>query len=66
MTSVDLIATTTFGLEALVAQEVRDLGYNQITVENGKVTFGADWGSICRADLWLRTAEAMTAPLLFI
>ncbi len=57
MTGVNLIATATFGLEALVAQEVKDLGYNQVTAENGKVTFSADWGAICRANLWLRTAD---------
>ncbi|MFA5385724.1 MAG: class I SAM-dependent RNA methyltransferase [Eubacteriales bacterium] len=57
MTGIDLIATATFGLEALVAQEVKDLGYNRVTVENGKVTFSADWGAICRANLWLRTAD---------
>ena len=57
MTGIDLIATATFGLEALVAQEVKDLGYNRVTVENGKVTFSANWGAICRANLWLRTAD---------
>ncbi|GAB6274192.1 MAG: class I SAM-dependent RNA methyltransferase [Peptococcaceae bacterium] len=57
MNGIDLIATATFGLEALVAQEVKDLGYNRVTVENGKVTFSADWGAICRANLWLRTAD---------
>jgi putative N6-adenine-specific DNA methylase len=57
MTNVDLIATATFGLEALVAQEVKDLGYQKVAVENGKVTFSANWGAICRANLWLRTAD---------
>ncbi|AGL03121.1 THUMP domain-containing class I SAM-dependent RNA methyltransferase [Desulfoscipio gibsoniae] len=57
MADVELIATATFGLEALVAKEVKDLGYQKVTVENGKVTFGADWGAICRANLWLRTAD---------
>lgn len=57
MTNVDLIATATFGLEALVAQEVKALGYKNVTVENGKVTFNADLSAICRANLWLRTAD---------
>jgi len=57
MSGVDLIATATFGLEALVAQEVKDLGYKNVTVENGKVTFNADLSAICRANLWLRTAD---------
>ncbi len=58
MTKVQLIATATFGLEAIVAQEVRDLGYTEnVTVENGKVTFTADVSAICRTNLWLRTAD---------
>jgi putative N6-adenine-specific DNA methylase len=57
MTTYELIATATFGLEAVVAQEVKDLGYRDVTVENGKVTFSADAGAICRANLWLRTAD---------
>jgi putative N6-adenine-specific DNA methylase len=51
-----LIATSAMGLEALVAKEVRDLGY-ECTVENGKITFQGDEKAICRANLWLRTAD---------
>ncbi|MGF7186755.1 putative N6-adenine-specific DNA methylase [Desulfitispora alkaliphila] len=54
---VQLIATATFGLEAIVAQEVKDLGYEDVEVENGKVTFTADWMAVCRTNLWLRTAD---------
>ncbi len=57
MQKVELIATATFGLEALVAQEVKDLGYTDVAVENGKVTFSADVSAICRTNLWLRTAD---------
>lgn len=45
------------GLEAVVAREVRDLGYEQVTVENGRVTFTGDLLAVCRANLWLRTAD---------
>ncbi|WP_243290009.1 class I SAM-dependent RNA methyltransferase [Bacillus sp. FJAT-47783] len=51
-----LIATAAMGIESLVAKEVRDLGYN-CQVENGKVTFTGDELAICRANLWLRTAD---------
>ncbi len=54
---IELIATATFGLEALVADEVRGLGYEVVSVENGKVTFTASPEAICRANLWLRTAD---------
>ena len=57
MAGIDLIATATFGLEAIVAKEVRDLGYEQVTVENAKVTFTADARAICRSNLWLRSAD---------
>lgn len=56
MSHLELIATATFGLEALVADELRKLGYGQTQVENGKVTFFGDELAICRTNLWLRTA----------
>ncbi|MGM0845462.1 MAG: THUMP domain-containing class I SAM-dependent RNA methyltransferase [Bacillota bacterium] len=51
-----LIATAAMGLEALVAKEVRDLGY-ECEVENGKVFFEGDEKAIARANMWLRTAD---------
>jgi len=57
MANIELIATATFGLEAVVAEELKDLGYEQVIIENGKVTFTADESAICRANLWLRTAD---------
>ncbi|WP_078553477.1 THUMP domain-containing class I SAM-dependent RNA methyltransferase [Bacillus alkalicellulosilyticus] len=57
MGKVTLIATATMGLEALVAREVKDLGYQDVQVENGRVTYTADESAICRSNLWLRTAD---------
>ncbi|WP_026570163.1 MULTISPECIES: class I SAM-dependent RNA methyltransferase [Sediminibacillus] len=54
---VTLIATAAMGLEAIVAQEVRALGYQDTTVENGRVLFTADAAAIPRCNLWLRTAD---------
>ncbi len=56
MGKVTLIATAAMGIEALVAREVKNLGYDCQT-DNGKVTFEADEQAICRANLWLRTAD---------
>ncbi len=39
MNEIELIATTTFGLEAIAKRELIDLGYKDLKVENGKVTF---------------------------
>ncbi|MCY0870204.1 MAG: THUMP domain-containing protein, partial [Firmicutes bacterium] len=52
-----LIATAPLGLEAVVAQEVRQLGYTPAIVDNGRVTFTADGLGICRANLFLRSAD---------
>ncbi|WP_069650676.1 THUMP domain-containing class I SAM-dependent RNA methyltransferase [Caloranaerobacter ferrireducens] len=57
MSRVELIATTTFGLESVVKKEVQNLGYTDIKVENGKVMFTADESAIPRANLWLRSAD---------
>lgn len=57
MAKIELIATSTFGLEAVVKREIQNLGYNEITVENGKVTFIGDERAIPKANLWLRTAD---------
>jgi len=57
MSELELIATATFGLEAVVAREVKELGYDRVVVENGRVTFTADESAICRANLWLRCAD---------
>ncbi len=56
MKKLSLIATSAMGLEAIVGKEVKDLGY-ECTIENGKVTFEADELAVCRANLWLRTAD---------
>lgn len=57
MAKISLIATAAFGLEAVVAHEVKKLGYPEAQVENGKVTFEADLEGLVRANLWLRTAD---------
>jgi putative N6-adenine-specific DNA methylase len=56
MPKIELIATATFGLEAIVAREVRQLGYDA-EVENARVIFQGDQQAICRSNLWLRSAD---------
>lgn len=57
MGEIELIATSTFGLEAVVKRELLDLGYNDLMVENGKVTFKGTERDIPIANLWLRSAD---------
>lgn len=57
MEKIDLIATTTFGLEAVAKRELMNLGYNDLKVENGKVEFRGSLKDIARTNIWLRTAD---------
>ncbi|MFR5602299.1 MAG: THUMP domain-containing class I SAM-dependent RNA methyltransferase [Lachnospiraceae bacterium] len=53
----ELIAPCHFGLEAVLKKEIIDLGYDISLVEDGRVTFIGDDEAICRANVFLRTAE---------
>ncbi|MGS0764549.1 THUMP domain-containing class I SAM-dependent RNA methyltransferase [Syntrophomonas curvata] len=60
---IELIATAGFGLEAVVAREVKRLGYDDLTVENGGVTIRADLEAIPRLNLWLRCADRILVKM---
>ncbi len=60
---VELIATAGFGLEAVVARELKGLGYERQSVADGRVTFLADLNAICRTNLWLRSADRVLLKL---
>ncbi len=57
MEQVTLIATATFGLEMVVKQEVKALGFADLRVTDGKVAFAATLADIPRANMWLRCAD---------
>ena len=57
MKRVELIAPCHFGLESVLKREIIDLGYEISKVEDGRVTFIGDAEAICRANVFLRTAE---------
>ena len=57
MEKFELIATSTFGIEAVVKRELIALGFEVVKTENGKVTFLSDKAGIARANLWLRSAD---------
>ncbi len=52
-----LVVPCHFGLEAVLKREIYDLGYEIEQVEDGRVTFLGDAEAICRANIFLRTAE---------
>lgn len=57
MEIMELIAPCHFGLEAVLKREIIDLGYDIASVEDGRVSFYGDAEAICRANVFLRTAE---------
>lgn len=57
MQTYELIAPCHFGMESALKREINNLGYEITQVEDGKVTFAGDGEAICRANLFLRTAE---------
>jgi putative N6-adenine-specific DNA methylase len=59
MDRITLIAPCHFGLEAVLKREIYDLGYEIISVEDGRITFEGDPEAICRGNLYLRTAERL-------
>ncbi|MCT0009562.1 class I SAM-dependent RNA methyltransferase [Weissella confusa] len=56
MQTFKLMATMGAGLEALVARELKDMGYATQT-ENGRVFFQGTVEDIYRTNLWLRVAD---------
>lgn len=54
---LELIATATFGLEAVVKREIQTLGYKVLKSEDGKITYLGDERAIVKSNLWLRSAD---------
>ncbi len=57
MRKFELIAPCHFGMEAVLKREIIDLGYDITEVADGRVTFFGDEEALCRANIFLRTAE---------
>lgn len=57
MNKFELIAPCHFGMESVLKKEIIDLGYDVTEVADGKVTFAGDEEALCRANIFLRTAE---------
>jgi len=57
MRKFELIAPCHFGMEAVLKNEIVDLGYDITEVADGRVTFWGDEEALCRANIFLRTAE---------
>lgn len=57
MKKITMLAPCHFGLEAVLKRELTDLGYEILKTEDGKVYFTGEMSDICRANIFLRTAE---------
>ena len=53
----EIIATSTFGLEAVVKREIEALGYEITDSRNGRLTYKGDLRALVRSNLWLRCAD---------
>ncbi|MDO5028285.1 MAG: class I SAM-dependent RNA methyltransferase [Bacillota bacterium] len=63
MEKYTLIATTTFGLEAICKRELIDLGMEIKKVQDGRIYFEGTMEDVAKANLWLRTADRLLIEL---
>lgn len=54
---MNLVVPCLFGLEALIAEELRDLGAENVLAENGRVLFAGDENILARANINSRYSE---------
>lgn len=57
MKTYELVVPCHFGMEVVTKREIYDLGYEITRVEDGRITFEGDAEAICRANVFLRSAE---------
>ena len=63
MSKLELIATATFGLEAVVKREIEDLGFKVLKSEDAKITYLGDERAVVKSNLWLRCADRVLIKL---
>ena len=57
MKNYTLVAPFFFGVEKMLAREIKNLGYEIIKTEDGRVTYKTDEYGIARSNMYLRCAE---------
>lgn len=63
MTDLTMVCPCHFGLESVLAGEMKRLGFQNVACENGTVRFEGSFAEIARANLQLRTAERVLIEL---
>lgn len=57
MKNYTLVAPCFFGVEKMLSREIKNLGYEIIKTEDGRVTYRTDEFGIVKSNIWLRCAE---------
>ena len=57
MKKYTLISPCFFGMEKMLAREIKELGFEIIKTEDGRITYRTDEDGIAKANMWLRCAE---------
>lgn len=63
MEKFEYIVPCHFGLEAVLKREIMDLGLEIVEVEDGRVTFAGDRQALCRANIFLRSAQRVLVKI---
>ena len=63
MPRMKIVAKTFYGLEEVLAKELKDLGAKSVTIGNRVVEFEGDKQMMYRCNLWLRTAISILIPI---
>ena len=63
MKKFSIIAAMAFGLEAVCKRELVALGFSDARISDNKIYFTGGWDAICKANLWLRTADRILIEL---
>ncbi|RDY24241.1 class I SAM-dependent RNA methyltransferase [Romboutsia maritimum] len=57
MKKYTLVSPCFFGVEKMLAREIKELGFEIVKTEDGRVTYKTDEYGIAKANMWLRCAE---------
>lgn len=63
MNDLKIVCPCHFGLESVLKFEAKKIGAENITVNDGRVSFTGDFSTLVRANLWLSTAERVLIEL---
>ena len=58
-----MLAKTMYGLEEILAEELKDLGAQNVKIQNRAVSFKGDTGFMYKANLNLRTCLRVLKPI---